>query len=132
MRPGLIAFTWTPSRMPISATAFVNERQAPFTEPPIVNSAPGVRPPAPMMFRTEPRSAGVAGVSRDDRCYAPGGFDFPRNLGQIAFGPSGEDKRGAILREAHGDRAANAPARSGHNRDLAFQRFLVRHPVCSC
>ena len=35
----------------MSASALVNVMNAPLTDPPIVNSAPGMRPPTPMMFK---------------------------------------------------------------------------------
>ena len=51
--PGLTAFTWTPSRIPASARAFVNDSNPAFTAPPAANSAPGVLPPAPEMKSTD-------------------------------------------------------------------------------
>src|SRR5437764_997154 len=60
MVPGLIAFTCTPSRIPASAIALVNESNAAFTEPPMVNWLPGVRPPAPVTTAVFPVSVPMA------------------------------------------------------------------------
>ena len=72
--PGLTAFTCTPSRTPISASALVNDRHAPFTEPPMVKSGPGVRPPVPMMFSTAPRRCFRCGQAARTRRTAPKNF----------------------------------------------------------
>src|ERR1035437_6697644 len=72
--PGLIAFTCTPSPTPTSAIAFVNESIAALTEPPMVNCAPGVQPPTPAMFTTEPfRCFRIGHAARSSRT-APKNF----------------------------------------------------------
>ena len=43
-----------PPVMPSSAMALVKDNSAALTEPPIANSAPGVRPPTPAILTTEP------------------------------------------------------------------------------
>ena len=53
--PGLIAFTRTPSFMPISAIALVKFSSATLTEPPMVNSAEPEREPTPTILTMQPR-----------------------------------------------------------------------------
>ncbi len=54
IRPGLIAFTRTPSLTPISAIALVKFSNATLTEPPMVNSAEPAREPMPTMLTMQP------------------------------------------------------------------------------
>ena len=59
--PGLTATTRTPSATPLSASALVSESRAALTEPPTVNSAPGVRPPTPTTLTIVPRRSASSG-----------------------------------------------------------------------
>src|ERR1700723_3395044 len=74
MLPGFTAFTCTPSRIPMSARALVSERTAAFTEPPIVNNGPGIRPPTPEIFNTEPACAFNCGQAARVKRMAPKNF----------------------------------------------------------
>src|SRR5579863_4062467 len=68
MDPGLMQFTCTPSAIPSSARALVNESIAALTDPPMANSAPGVRPPAPETKSNDPLDAFKYGhAARDTR-----------------------------------------------------------------
>ena len=88
--PGFTAFTCTPSAAPVSASDFVKESSAQFTDPPTANAAPGtVQPAMPAIFNTDPWAALRCGHAARVSRTAPKNFRANPSV-QILFGQGEE------------------------------------------